>query len=89
MTVKQHILRTASEIAMGRYMRAPDHPVDQAAADEFAAAFNQGVVVEEDPNPASDPAPAPDPAADPALIVPLRWLGCRASLAFAGSWIGG
>lgn len=27
--VKRHILRTASEIAMGRYMRAPDHPAAQ------------------------------------------------------------
>lgn len=33
--VKRHILRTASEIAMGRYMRAPDHP--SAAGDGPAA----------------------------------------------------
>ena len=33
--VKRHILRTASEIAMGRYMRAPDHP---SAAGEGPAA---------------------------------------------------
>jgi hypothetical protein len=36
MTIKQHIHMTASEIAMGRYMRAPDH----SPADEFAAAFD-------------------------------------------------
>lgn len=39
MTIKGHILRTASEIAMGRYMRAPDHPTAQDADDAFAAAF--------------------------------------------------
>ena len=37
MNVRQHILRTASEIAMGRYMRGPDHA---AAADEFSQAFD-------------------------------------------------
>ena len=29
MTIKGHILRTASEIAIGRYMRAPDHPTGE------------------------------------------------------------
>jgi hypothetical protein len=36
MTLKHHFRMTASEIAMGRYMRAPDH---SAADDEFAQAF--------------------------------------------------
>jgi hypothetical protein len=35
MTPKNHFRMTTSEIAMGRYMRAPDH----SAADEFDAAF--------------------------------------------------
>jgi hypothetical protein len=37
MTLKNHFRMTASELAMGRYMRAPDH----AAADEFSQAFDQ------------------------------------------------
>lgn len=37
MTLKHHFRLTASEIAMGRVMRAPDH----SAADEFDAAFAQ------------------------------------------------
>jgi hypothetical protein len=36
MTLKHHFRMTASELAMGRYMRAPDHA---AADDEFAQAF--------------------------------------------------
>jgi hypothetical protein len=36
----QHIRMTASEIALGRYLRAPDHPTGQQAADEFASAFD-------------------------------------------------
>lgn len=52
-TVKQHILRTASEIAMGRLMRAPDHPSDAGAP---PAAAEQAA-----------PAPAAEAAAPAAL----------------------
>jgi hypothetical protein len=38
MTLKHRFRMTASELAMGRYMRAPDHT---AADDEFSAAFTQ------------------------------------------------
>lgn len=50
MNVKQHTLMTASEIAMGRYMRAPDHDATSRAAaitaaeDEFSNAFDQQVL---------------------------------------------
>lgn len=51
MNLKQHIRMTASEIAMGRYMRAPDHPTGQQAADEFANAFDD--LAKEDEKPAA------------------------------------
>lgn len=40
MTSKFNLRMTSSEIAMGRYMRAPDHP----PADEFATAFDTLVI---------------------------------------------
>lgn len=40
--VKRHILRTASEIAMGRYMRAPDHPSATGEGPAAAAAAEPG-----------------------------------------------
>lgn len=58
MTIKTHILRTASEIAMGRYMRAPDHPAaeagappaDQAVVDDFASAFESLAAADKSPD---------------------------------------
>lgn len=37
-TVRQHIMRTSSELAMGRLMRAPDHPSDSGSSAEAAPA---------------------------------------------------
>lgn len=52
MTIKGHILRTASEIAMGRYMRAPDHQAAGAAAgDDFSSAFDD--LIRDDDKPAA------------------------------------
>jgi hypothetical protein len=71
-TIKQHIRMTASEIAMGRYMRAPDH---DAGVAEFDAAFSAEAlkdVVEDKPAAAtSETPPAETPAAEtPAAETP-------------------
>lgn len=57
---------TASEITMGRYMRAPDHP----PADEFAAAFDQLNAEDAAPPPPPTDAAPPPPPADPAPADP-------------------
>jgi hypothetical protein len=68
MTLKHHFRMTASEIAMGRYMRAPDHPV----ADEFASSFAEFAKDEkpaagaaDDKGGADDGTGEPAPAAGP------------------------
>lgn len=60
----QRLRMTASEIAMGRYMRAPDHP----PVDEFDAAF-ASMSATDDGAPPADP-PADPPAADPPAADP-------------------
>jgi hypothetical protein len=67
MNVKQRIRMTASEIAMGRYMRAPDHP---PADDEFSRAFDAEVLTGVADPPAADPPAADPPAADPPAADP-------------------
>ena len=57
-SVRPHILRTASEIAMGRYMRAPDHPTAEQATSEFEQAFAN--LAAEDIKAAAPPPPADD-----------------------------
>jgi hypothetical protein len=65
--IKPHLHMTTSEIAMGRYMRAPDHP----PVDEFAAAFDD--LAKDDPAPPPPPADEPPPppaAAEPPAAEP-------------------
>jgi hypothetical protein len=71
MTSKIHLRMTASELAMGRLMRAPDHP---PAEDDFTKAFDQLVIDDKAAEPAAEtpPAePAPEvPPAEPAAETP-------------------